>query len=323
MFKGNNNFAVGLFVSIAIAVFVGFVLWLTGRSGSEEMSHYSIMFERDVSGLAVGGPVKYMGVSIGSVIHMEIVRKAEKASENDKPDPADILIRVDIEILENTPVDSGTFASLAFQGITGVAVVNLDTDAGVHKPLQLTPGLAYPVIPVRAVGFAAVLSSAPIIMNRLDSLLSQANELLGEENRKAVTQSLENLGSLTDSLAGSKETIAALPADVNRTLTDIQAMVGQLQGLIEQAQPGINSTLDNINRSSENLARLTEKLDEWMRNNEANLQRFVEDGLGEAPALISGTREAMRELEMLVAGLKEDPSQLIYRPREDSLEIEP
>ena len=51
MFKGNNNFIVGLFVSVSIAVFVGFVLWLTGRSSVEDMQLYSLMFQRDVSRL--------------------------------------------------------------------------------------------------------------------------------------------------------------------------------------------------------------------------------------------------------------------------------
>lgn len=311
MFKGNNNFAVGLFVSIAIAVFVGFVLWLTGHSGAREMSRYSMMFERDVSGLAIGGPVKFMGVNIGSVTAMEIMRDG------------DIQIRVDIEILENTPVDDGTFASLAFQGITGVAVVNLDSDSGQHEPLKLTPGLAYPLIPVRDVGIAAMMSSAPQIMDRLDKLLSRANQMLGEDNRSSITASLVNIESLTGSLAQSSETIATLPADINRTLTDFQAVARQLSTLVGQAQPGINSTLDNLDKASKNLADLTAKLDSWMQQNEGDLQRFVEDGLGEAPALISGARETLRELEKLVAKLKDDPSQLVYRPRGEALEIEP
>jgi len=167
MFKGNKNFVVGLFVSISLAAFIGFVLWLTGRSGVEEMTRYSMLFERDVSGLAIGGPVKYMGVSIGSVMQMEIIGEG------------DIRVRVDIEVLEDTPVNKGTFASLAFQGITGVAVVNLDSDTGTYEPLSLTPGVEYPVIPVRDVGFAALLSSAPKIMQRLDELLRNPDRIAG------------------------------------------------------------------------------------------------------------------------------------------------
>jgi len=176
MFKGNNNFVVGLFVSVSIAVFVGFVLWLTGRSGVEEMENYSMMFHRDVSGLSIGGPVNFMGVNIGTVTRMQLVR-----NEN-------MNVRVDIEILETTPVDSGTFASLAFQGITGVAVINLSSDPGLHDPIVHAPGHEFPVIPVRDVGLAALLSSAPKIMDQMDDLLTQANQLLGEQNRAAIAR---------------------------------------------------------------------------------------------------------------------------------------
>ena len=325
MFKGNNNLVVGLFVTIAIVAFVGFILWLTGRSGDEDVARFSLMFEKDVTGLAVGGPVNYMGVSIGSVIQMEIVRRdvVNTSADKTKDDQQSILIRVDIEVLERTPVDGRTFASLAFQGITGVAVVNLDSDTGRPTPLKVTDDSPYPLIPVRQIGFAAVLSGAPRIVDRLDSLLIQANELLGEQNRASIGRSLENVESLTQSLAGSSETIAALPGDISQTLADIQIVAHQLKTLVVDVQPGIHSTLTNLNRSSENLANLTEQLDGWMTQNEANLQRFVEEGLGEAPELISGTRQTMRDLEKLLLTLQEDPSQLIHRPQDESLEIEP
>jgi phospholipid/cholesterol/gamma-HCH transport system substrate-binding protein len=312
MFKGNNNLVVGLFVSIAIAVFVGFILWLTGRSGTEEMERYSVLFEKDVSGLAVGGPVKYMGVNIGSVIQMEIVRHGG------------ILIRVDIEVLKSTPVDSDTYASLAFQGITGVAVVNLDSDEeGPHGPLKPAKDTPYPLIPVRQIGIAAVLSGAPRIVERLDDLLVQANELLGEDNLASISRSLNNVEALTASLADSKDTIANLPAGLDQTLAEIRAVVGELKGMVEVVQPDVQSAMAGLQSSTASLANLTSQLDDWMTRNEANLERFVQDGLGEAPALIDSASQTMRDLEKLLATLQEDPSQLIHRPQQDSLEIEP
>jgi phospholipid/cholesterol/gamma-HCH transport system substrate-binding protein len=310
MFKGNNNFIVGLFVSVAIVAFVGFILWLTGRSGVEDMQRYSMMFKRDVTGLSIGGPVNYMGVNIGSVIGMQLVRNE------------DMNVRVDIEVLESTPVDSGTFASLAFQGITGVAIINLSSDPGKHEALALTPGNEFPVIPVRDVGFAALLSSAPKIMIQMDDLLTQANELLGEQNRAAITSTLENLQSLVSSLAESRETIASLPSDLERTLAGIQATVDRLQGIIKGAEPGLSSTIDNITLSSENLASLTARLDNWMAENETVMQRFIEQGLGETPELVSNARQTLRQLEKLVQELQDSPSQIIHRVPEDALEID-
>jgi phospholipid/cholesterol/gamma-HCH transport system substrate-binding protein len=311
MFKGNKNLIVGLFVGISIAVFVGFVLWLTGRSGAEEMKHYSMLFQRDVSGLSVGGPVSFMGVNIGSVTGMQLIRRD------------DMTVRVDIEVLESTPVDGGTFASLAFQGITGVAVINLSSDPGSHPPLELTAGVDYPVIPVRDVGFSALLSRAPKIMDGLDELLAQANKLLGEQNRAAISSTLEDLQAIMSSLAESKETIARLPEELSQVLAGVQETIDQLQGVIRDVQPSLASTMDNVNRTSEKLVSLTTRLDKLVEENEAEIHRFIEEGLGEVPALLNNASQALRELEKLVQELADNPSQLVHRPREDELEIDP
>jgi phospholipid/cholesterol/gamma-HCH transport system substrate-binding protein len=311
MFKGDRNFTVGLFVTVAITSFVIFVIWLTGRSGAEEMSRYTLKFERDVSGLAIGGPVKYMGMNVGSVIHMDL-----ESGDG-------VRVRVDIEILTSTPVNQGTYASLALQGITGVAVVNLASEPGQHTALPTPPRGQYPEIQVRDVGFAAMLSSAPDIIIKLDSLLTQAGELLGEDNRNKISGTLQNVETLTASLAGSSDTLAALPRDLSTTLADIQAAVGDLRSMIGQVQPDLSATLANINRSSENLASLTSRFDAMLRDNEGNVERFMQDGLGEAPALLRESRETLRDLEKLVTELKDDPSQLIHRPSNDVLEMDP
>jgi phospholipid/cholesterol/gamma-HCH transport system substrate-binding protein len=324
MFKGDRNFAVGLFVSIAIASLVVFVIWLTGRTGTEELTRYSLMFDKDVSGLSVGGPVKFMGMSIGSVVQMNLVEddeitRDEITGEKQKR----IKIRVDIDVLASTPVDNGTFASLALQGITGVAVVNLETQPGKHPPLKVLPGNDHPVIPVHIVGFSALMASAPEIMAKLNNLLTQAGEILGEENQGAIAGTLQNIENLTASLAEEKDTIAAIPDNLNQTISEIQATVLQLQDTISELRPGINSTIENLNRSGENLASLTSRIDILLRDHEDDLGQFMEEGLAEVPALMIEARKTMRDLEKLVQELQDDPSQLIYRQADNSVKIEP
>jgi phospholipid/cholesterol/gamma-HCH transport system substrate-binding protein len=311
MFKGDRNFAVGLFVSIAIATFIFFVIWLTGRTGAQELTRYTLLFHKDVSGLSVGGPVKYMGMNVGSVIMMDLEREEG------------VKIRVDINVLASTPVDNGTFASLALQGITGVAVVNLETEQGVHPALDVLQGRDYPIIPVKIVGFSALMSSIPKLMIKLNKLLSQAEQILGEENQNAIAGTLNNLESLTTSLAEERESIAAIPGNVNTTINEIQVTVLQLQGMISDLQPGLNSTIENVNQSSENLASLTGRVDGMLRDHESDISQFMQDGLGEAPVLMNEMRQALRDVEKLVQELQDDPSQLIYRQAENSVEIEP
>lgn len=311
MFKGDRNFAVGLFVSVAIAAFVFFVIWLTGRTGEQDLTRYTLLFHKDVSGLSVGGPVKYMGMKVGSVILMDIERIEG------------VKIRVDIDVLSSTPVDNGTFASLALQGITGVAVVNLETEQGEHPPLAVLPDRDYPIIPVRIVGFSALMSNAPEIMNKLNNILGQAEKILGEENQSAIAATLENIKVLTETLAAEREAIGALPNNLNDTIADIQATVKQLQVMISELQPGITSTIENVDQSSKNLASLTGRVDGMLQRHEQDIGRFVEDGLAEAPALMEQTRKVLRDLEKMLQDLQDGPSQLIYRHDENAVEIEP
>jgi hypothetical protein len=49
----------------------------------------------------------------------------------------------------------------------------------------------------------------------------------------------------------------------------------------------------------------------------------MQDGLGEAPAMLRESRAALRDLEKLVAELKNDPSQLLHRPPSETLEMDP
>jgi phospholipid/cholesterol/gamma-HCH transport system substrate-binding protein len=311
MFKGDRNFAVGLFVSVAIAAFVFFVIWLTGRTGEQDLTRYTLLFHKDVSGLSVGGPVKYMGMKVGSVVMMDIERIDG------------VKIRVDIDVLSSTPVDNGTFASLALQGITGVAVVNLETEQGEHPPLEVLPDRDYPIIPVRIVGFSALMSNAPEIMNKLNNILGQAEKILGEENQSAIAATLENIKVLTETLAAERESIGALPNNLNATIADIQATVNQLQVMISELQPGITSTIENVDQSSRNLASLTGRVDGMLQRHEQDIGRFVEDGLAEAPALMTQTRKVLRDLEKMLQDLQDGPSQLIYRHDENAVEIEP
>jgi phospholipid/cholesterol/gamma-HCH transport system substrate-binding protein len=176
---------------------------------------------------------------------------------------------------------------------------------------------------VRIVGFSALMASAPEIMGKLDSLLTQANQILGEENQASIAGLLNNIEDITVSLAEERETIAKIPGNLNQTITEIQATVVQMQGILGDLQPGLNSTIDNASRSAENLASLTARMDTLLQKHENDVSQFMEEGLGSIPDLMNEAQDALRDLEKLVQELQDDPSQLIYRQADNSVEIDP
>ena len=306
----NKNFAVGVFVALALAAFVGSTLWLTGKQGSQPTINYSMFFEKDVGGLMLGGPVFYLGVAVGTVTAMEII-------------PGDPMrVRVDAEVLKSAPVKDGTYASLALQGITGVAVIKLNADPGTYKSLKIGPESEYPVITVRDTGLTALLAKAPGIVAKLDSVMDKINLILGEDNRDFVNTMLSDLSDVTSALAAKQETIGELPELLKMAIEDLKSSLSQIRSTVEKLEPGMSSTITNLDQASSSLVIIVERLETWTTSNDTEMSSFMGDGLGEVPALISDARETLREIDKLVMDLRENPSKLIYKPNEDAVDVE-
>jgi len=293
----NKNFAVGLFVAVALVVFVFATLWLTGKQGTEPTTDYSMYFETDVSGLMLGGPVFYLGVEVGTVTAMTIIP------------------------------DSGTYASLALQGITGVAVIRLSADPGVHPPLdhELLEGgkrKGNLVIAVRDTGFSALMSKAPGIVDKLDAALVQINRILGEANQESISKMLADLATVSNTLASRQEAIGEIPITLNNAMTELHASLVTIKSMAGDFEPELQTTMANISRLTDDLAKVSARLEEWTAANDGDMNAFLEDGLGQVPALVSDARSTLREIEKLVRELREDPSALIYKPRQDSVDVE-
>ena len=303
----SNHLKVGIVVSASVAFFIVFTLWLSGRQGTEPTTSYTMYFDKDISGLSLGGPVYYLGVEVGNVTRMDIITG----------DP--MSVRIDIRVLESTPIDTGTSASLAFQGITGVAVINLVGDPGMNLPLKTSPDMDYPVIEVRDSGLAALLSSAPQILDKVNKLLDDAGELIGGNKAQLLTETLENIESLTGALKEKEDAFASLPENLTATLQDVQATLLELKGMAGDVRPGLNQTMQNIEAMSERLSSLIARLDDWAGSNSTDMDEFLNNGLGQVPDLVSDARDALREMEKLLKEIREDPSVLLYKPADGSV----
>lgn len=307
---GNRNLSVGLFVIAALTIGAVLTVWFTGQRGNVPVNRYHVLITSDVSGLTLGGPVFFMGVQVGEVADLTIV----------PGNPASV--RVEIRIREEAPVDTGTWATLAAQGITGVSVINLYAEPGAHEPLRRLEGKTLPVIPYRDSGFSALLSSAPAVLDKMDRLLANANVLLGPDNQRQVTEVLGNIERLTQALASQESRINALPGALDATLADLRGVTNDVRALLETAGPKATNALDNIELTTAELHAVTARLDDWLERHDGDMDTFAAEGLGQVPALVSDTRNTLREMEKLLESLQHDPSRAIYQPTRDAVVVE-
>lgn len=305
-----NYIAVGAFTLLVIAMAVTFVLWYRDVNDSRDYERYEIYFAGSVSGLTVGGPVRYLGVDVGRVQRI--------ALSKERPDTVMVVADVD----RNAPISGATRASLGLQGITGLLYINLKQAEDVRAD-PLRKGERYPVIESQSSNIDALLASLPDLAARASNLLARANALFSDENMTAVRRTLNNLHAATEGLPDTTRRIDELLTQFNATAAEIKATAANVNGAVTDTRPELSKMVASMNQASADFARATQRLDTLVAGTEAQVGHFTDQGLFEMERLLRDARAAANEFRELSRSLKETPSQLMFERPEAGVEIEP
>ena len=296
----------GLFVVALTAMLLGLAAWLTRESGQRD--RYQISTRESITGLQEQAPVRYRGVDVGKVTHIGF-----------DPNPkAQGSVLVDLEVSDEAPVSTETFATLAFQGVTGLAFVQLD-DSG--KPAQRLKAddASPPRIPLRPGFFAKLQERGEKLLDQVEQATSRVNQLLAEPNQQKLTGAL-------DSVSQAASNISSLSANMDRTLTaqfgparvDIPSLVkrtdsalASLRETSEEARGAIgeigktarrlNERNGPIDRLAEGTEALSHAADSFNAATLPRINRVTED-----------TSRAVRQLSRTVNGINDNPQSLIF-----------
>jgi len=309
MERDANYVTVGAFVLLLLAMAASFVLWYSESGDRRSYTRYEIYFDGSVSGLSEGGSVRYLGVAVGRVVRIDL----------DPRDPS--RVKVVADIAEDTPIAGTTVARLALQGVTGLLFIDLKP-ADPDKPHSAPPPSAdYPVIPSERSDFDVFVSSLPDAVAKASEVLNRMNAVLSDRNIQAVTDSLGSVEKATAELPATMAEVRRLLAELEATTAEIRGVATDVRGVTNQAGPELVLAMQQAREAAESLASLSARMERLVVSNEANLNRFTEQGLAEIEQLARDLRETSRAVERLGRRLSEDPSRLIYQPATRGVEI--
>ena len=189
-----HYFLEGLFIiglSVAAALFF---VWLASPGHRDDVI-YRIHFTESISGLALGDPVKFRGVDVGTV----------KAMTIDPEDPR--RVQVDVRLRKETPVKTDTKASLQLKGITGV--VFIDLNGGTPNAQSLVAATAEGAIPEIASEksrLASAIDQLPKVIEKFSAIEDQTKKVVtdvGEVTGKLKNNPLLKLSGSKDKARGS------------------------------------------------------------------------------------------------------------------------
>ncbi|MBK8891015.1 MAG: MCE family protein [Dechloromonas sp.] len=201
----SHAFVAGLFALLLGAVAIVALFWLRGTQNS--LSEYVVVTKYTVGGLNPEAQVRYRGIRVGKVKDIQL----------DRDDPSDILIKISIP--DNIPLTRGTVAKLATQGVTGIAHVLLLDSGKDNAPLIATDGRLPRIAMVPSL-LDEMSESGPAALRQAQEVMTAANALLNEENRRRFAATMANLESASASMKPAIENMNAALVQVRKLLDD-------------------------------------------------------------------------------------------------------
>lgn len=308
MDRDANYVAVGAFVLLVLAMAVGFIVWYSDSGDRRDYERYEIYFVGTVSGLSEGGPVRYLGVSVGRVVRIGI----------DPRSPGRVQVIADIE--DDTPINPRTVASLGLLGVTGLLFIDLKpaADGPMARPV---PGIRYPVIPSEQSGFDVLVSSLPDMVAQASQVAARLNAALSDRNLQALSNTLANVEAASRDVPATMTEARRAMAEMAAAAQQIDAAAAEIRTMTAAAAPDVKETLARLRVVAENLATTATRVDRFVADNEANVGRFTGEGLNEVTALVRDARAAAQEFRALTRSLRDDPSRVLYQPQPAGVEI--
>ncbi len=326
MSKKINTTSIGLFIVTGVALgVIGLLLFSSSKLFTKTVDCV-IYFDQSLNGLNVGAPVKYRGVTIGSVKRV-MVRSNQATNDYAMP----VIIELDEKLINERlgepltaftgtwleeRVANGMRATLQAESlVTGILYVEMRRNPKSPTPVFHQVEQRYPEIPSEPTQIQALLDNLASldikgISTNLNALITRLDTTVGQFKMADINAGLTNLLVSMNRLVTDPDLTNAL-ATLRPTLDQYRLLGEKLNGRIDPLADSVTNTLAEADRAlaqfrgaAQNLrtliapdAPLPNNLDQTLRQLSGAVQSLsvLLDFLKQHPnALITG-RETIRE----------------------------
>lgn len=304
--------AAGIFVLVVTTLLIALAVWLGRETGSSKL--YELTSSESVTGLQPQAPVRFKGVPVGKVTYIGF----------DPEVPGNVVIRISVDV--TTPLSPNSFATLSYQGITGLAFVQLDDVEGQVQQAPPPGASGVPRLPLRASRLGELTDQAPELLAKVQQVLDNLNGTLNERNQQNFGATLANATEATAAIAQAAQNVQRLTAQLDTTLRQrIDPALAGVPALTQEAQRSLQAmreAADQVARLSGNVDALAVRLNEKdgpldrLAEGTAALSRVAETfGAATLPRVNRVGEDAsrvVRQLGRTINNINDNPQSLIF-----------
>lgn len=264
-----NHWKLGLFVVVGLGAALGAIAFFGERSFRKETVSYETFFDESVQGLEVGSPVKYRGVTIGSVVDINVAVDRRHVG---------VTYELGVKVLDalglaaeklrgqkrRLIIPSDLRAQLAASGLTGVKFIQLDFFNAVSSPPPDLP-FEIPENHIPAVGsvmkgledsVVRAVDAFPLVMSQLVALMERLGKIVLEIEGQHLPQRVgETLTLLDTTLRRLDSTLVAL--EPGKLSHEAQAALVALQSVLAKLD-GERGTVASLQHTSDSVGAMAE-----------------------------------------------------------------
>lgn len=255
-----------------------------------------------VDGLSTGSYIYISGVKVGSISKMELI-------ETDS-------VRVSLNFNRGVDIKKGAVARVESSGLLGDKVIYVEQGAGAE---QVQPGGT-----IKGVYSGGMLESfqengaqltndASESFDKLNSTLTQLQQVVDQENREKIDGMLTNL---QQSSAELSKLMQRKRGDLESSIESLERILNNVDTLTTENSSRIDSALAGLNRSMQNFERVSSELDKT--NSELNaILTKINQGNGSLGKLVNDSSlynnmdSLSVELTRLIRNINEDPARYL------------
>lgn len=287
----SHALAAGIF-TILFAIAAAVAIWWLGQS-DESTTTYLLETRGSVTGLNVQAQVRYRGIRAGKV----------SAIEPDAADPRTILVRITVD--NRFKLTRGSTAKLGYQGVTGLAYVQIEDDGSSTEPLLAKDGEPARIA-LRPTLFDTLGEKAGDIIDKIGAVSLRLGKLLDEKNVNNLSRTLENVATASDGLREMPVILASMREALSESnLRNLRQILAHVEKTAGQGAP-LAAEMRELVQSMSVLSRRFDQL-----TGSAGYE-LTTGMLPRANALMRELATNSRQLSRVLDGLENNPQMLIF-----------
>ena len=314
---------IGTFVLVALFAIIAFVAWLSSAQFDQQFDEYEVTFNGAVRGLSQGSEVRFNGLKVGEVTRLRLDPQNSSA------------VLVDIQVTNDTPVDTKSFARLEPLGLTGLNYIQVFAGGGSSDLMKNLPDNGPRRIAGQMSQLDTFLDDGGSVIESVQMALNRVNVVMSNETIEDFQSILANINMITDNLRDAdidqellNNTLVAIEKaakDVSKAALEVDATAEEFDALLENDVKTVIAraeiSMAELDKALGSIGTAADGTEGLIADSRDAINRLSNSGLRDIEETIDGIRRMVAALGRVADSIEQNPRGFIIGAEKEVVEL--